>query len=529
MKTPLFSSAVTATPPIAFARLARSLAALICAAFAFVAQLAGAAVTEAWVQRYDGAANASDQPSSLAVDGSGRVAVTGTSFNGTDWDYYTAKYAAGNGALLWEQRYNGLGNGHDYGQAVAVDSIGNVVVTGSSYKSIDDVEYYTVKYAAADGAILWAKHYSSSSYAAAIAVAVDSIGNVVVTGSSFEPSSDYYTAKYAAADGALIWEHRYNNLNMTDDYARALAVDSSDNVVVTGQSRLTTGSVCYTAKYAAADGALLWEKPGNGNDGRRVVVDGSGNVVVMGTAYDRASGTDYYTAKYAAADGALLWERYYNGPENGQDTTGGVAVDASGNVVVTGSSYYNGTYSYMAKYAAADGALLWEKRSSAFPAHERMPVAVDAGGNVVVAGGSSNGSNSDFYTAKYAAADGALLWEKSYHGSANGFDSVSSLALGPNGMVAITGSSYGSSPDSADFATVVYWESLPEVSIELVPTGVRLHFTGVPGSSYNIERAPAVTGPWSTIARPTALLDGLIEYVDSSPPTDTAFYRTSTP
>ena len=52
----------------------------------------------------------------------------------------------------------------------------------------------------------------------------------------------------------------------------------------------------------------------------------------------------------------------------------------------------------------------------------------------------------------------------------------------------------------------------------MVPEGLRLRFTGVPGSNYNIERAPAPTGPWSTLANPTAPFDGLIEYIDTNPP-----------
>jgi hypothetical protein len=62
-----------------------------------------------------------------------------------------------------------------------------------------------------------------------------------------------------------------------------------------------------------------------------------------------------------------------------------------------------------------------------------------------------------------------------------------------------------------------------------VPGGVLLRFAGVPSQSYNSERARSVTGPWSTIATPTAPSGGLIEYADTNPPTSTAYYRTSTP
>jgi hypothetical protein len=98
-------------------------------------------------------------------------------------------------------------------------------------------------------------------------------------------------------------------------------------------------------------------------------------------------------------------------------------------------------------------------------------------------------------------------------------------------MVAITGSSDGNfGPDTTyDYATVVYRENWPSVSIDLVPTGVRLRFTGISGRSYTIERALAITGPWTPINTPTAPIGGLIEYVDTNPPVGTAFYRTSTP
>jgi hypothetical protein len=143
-------------------------------------------------------------------------------------------------------------------------------------------------------------------------------------------------------------------------------------------------------------------------------------------------------------------------------------------------------------------------------------VALDGRGNVVVTGLS--------YTAKYAAADGALLWEMRFDGPVE-FGAgwwPPSLALGPDGMVAVTGCSNGG------YATVVY-RDVPAVSIDLISTGVRLRVSGLPGRSYNIERTPGVTGPWSTINTQTAPASGLFEYLDPNPPSAAAFYRTSEP
>jgi uncharacterized delta-60 repeat protein len=508
----------------------------VLAASTFLAQPARAAVTEAWEQRYNGSNNSHFYPNAAAMDGSGNVVVTGRCYSssGGGADYYTAKYAATDGTLLWEQRYNGPANGNDSANAVAVDANGNVVVTGYSVVIGSGKDYYTAKYAATDGALLWEKRSNGPGHdldESLPAVALDGSGNVIVAGSSYNGTNyDYYTAKYAAADGALLWEKRYNGpgVSFNFDEAVAVAVDGNGNVAVTGWSHNGTNYDYYTAKYAAADGALLWEQrydgPANGNDSANAMaVDASGNVVVTGTS-DNGTNYDSYTAKYAATDGALVWEKH------SYDFAFWVAVDGGGNVAVTGDSN-NGTNSdyHTAKYAAADGALLWEKRYNG-PANSHdyaTAVAVDGVGNVVVTGYSMGiGGSEDFYTVKYAAADGALLWEKRYNGAANGIDGAVSLALGPNGMVVVTGYSAGNT--GLDFATIVYRENLPSVFLDKVPDGPRLRFPGVAGSSYQVLRAPAVTGPWSTNAMFIAVANGLIEYIDTNAPPGSAFYRTAT-
>jgi len=67
--------------------------------------------------------------------------------SGTSYDYATIKYGP-NGTPLWEEtvRYNGLGNGDDIAQALAVDALRRVYVTGESTRSGTGQDYATVKY-----------------------------------------------------------------------------------------------------------------------------------------------------------------------------------------------------------------------------------------------------------------------------------------------------------------------------------------------------------------------------------------------
>jgi hypothetical protein len=63
-------------------------------------------------------------------------------------------------------------------------------------------------------------------------------------------------------------------------------------------------------------------------------------------------------------------------------------------------------------------------------------------------------------------------------------------------------------------------------AISIVPAGYYIRFTGLPGTSYDIQRAPNVNGPWSTIATVVAPQSGMVEYHDATPPPGQSFYRT---
>ena len=230
--------------------------------------------------------------------------------SGANSDYATIKYSNA-GAPWWTNRYNGPGNSRDFANAVAVDGNGNVFVTGDSTGSGSGYDQTTIKYSSA-GVPLWTNRYNGpgNTNDFGTALAVDSGGNVIVTGRSSNGSDyDYATIKYSNA-GVPLWTNRYNGPDNGDDGANALAVDSSGNVFVTGYSYGGGSSNdVATIAYSSA-GVPLWTNryngTGNGNEiAYGLVVDGSGNVVVAGLSMGNGTSYDFVTIKYSSS-GPLL-------------------------------------------------------------------------------------------------------------------------------------------------------------------------------------------------------------------------------
>lgn len=516
-----------------FARWSHGQALWLTTLLTVVVARSDAAVLDAWVQRYGGQFNRGN-PEALAVDRDGNVLVTGSAYIFTNGipslGYYTAKYAGTDGVLLWERRFNGpLPDRHDMAAALGIDSAGNAVVTGTACNTNGGSDFYTVKYAGTNGALLWEQRYSGLGISdnGAWALAIDSNDDVIVTGRSFGGSN---TVKYAAADGVLLWEQRFNGQVPAGLIGRvqSIAVDRGGNVAIASYYN----SDIYTARFSGQNGRLLWEKHYNGpanltDFAQAVAIDPAGDVVVTGYSGIPGDGDgDFYTAKYAAEDGDLIWERRHpNGRVNA------LAVDGAGNVVVTGSS----TTGYCTvKYAGADGTIVWEKyyTGPVKGLHYPVAVAVEPGGNVLVTGYSSSQGfydNLDFLTLKYAA-DGAVIWEKRYNGPFGGHDipvNARSIALGRNGMVFVTGTSAMDIYGSQGFATVAYREVLNPVSIKIVTEGIRLRFTGIPGTTYSVERASSPSGSWTVIESRVMPAGGLTEFVDTHSPSGNVYYRTS--
>ena len=236
----------------------------------------------------------------------------------------------------WVARYNNsAANSADHANALAIDSNGNVYVTGNSVNPGNDNDYLTIKYNP-DSTVAWVTRVDIFGNDFAHDIVVDNAGSVYVTG---QADGVFATVKYNSATGDTLWTRTFQSGATTTDEARKIALDGDGNIYITGQVNISANPATRnfaTIKYNS-NGDSLWVRIFDGANGADIpedlFVDEFGNVYVAGRSDSSVTGSDFMTVKYNT-NGVEKWSRRHSAPSSGFALA--VTVDDFGNVYATG-------------------------------------------------------------------------------------------------------------------------------------------------------------------------------------------------
>ena len=426
-----------------------------------------------------------DTIAGVAVDASGNAYVTGQTYaygfpttpgafqptNGGYNDAFVSKLNAAGSALVYST-YLG-GNGGDWGNAIAVDGLGNAFVTGGTSSS---------NFPTTPGALQTTPTFRGGGY-------------------------DAFLTKLNVTGSALVYS---TYLGGYVDSGNGIAVDASGNAYVTGgtacifpttpgafQTTCLSGgdNSAFVSKLNAAGSAFVYSTYIGGSDnagatgGNGIAVDASGNAYVAGETYSSNFPTTpgafqttpfqfgaghAFVSKLNAAGSALVYSTYLSG--NFVDSASGIAVDASGNAYIagmTGSSNFPttpgafqttllGPYgnAFVTKLSATGSELVY----STYLGGSDCPgdhvagcgdggtgVAVDASGNAYVTGATHSsdfpttpgalqatyGGSEDAFVSKLNALGSVLLYSTYLGGSDE--DQGNAISVDASGNAYVTG------------------------------------------------------------------------------------------
>ncbi len=272
-------------------------------------------------------------------------------------------------------------------------------------------------------------------------IAVDSSGNAYITGATdssnfptlnpFQNSGSIFVTKFSPSGQSLVYSTFISSIDGLNEYATSIAVDSSGNASITGQTGSTSFptmnpfqatkrsfSDVFVTTLSANGQSLIYSSYLGGSDdeiGSAIAVDSTGSVYITGQTrssnfptknpYQAAFGangfTDAIVAKFnPALTGAasLIYSTYLG--KNFDEVGNGIAVDSSGNAYVTGetgsttfptvnplqATKAGGTDAFVTKFNSTGQALVFSTYFGGNEYDEAHAIAVDQTGNVYITG-----------------------------------------------------------------------------------------------------------------------------------------------
>jgi hypothetical protein len=251
-------------------------------------------------------------------------------------------------------------------------------------------------------------------------------GDVVIGPSTGTQTTDMFLVKYNTS-GSAIWGRTMGTYG-TNDNSNSVALDSTGNVYIAGSTIISGNNTAALVKYNSA-GVLQWQKGlasnvgGDPNRFNNIAIDSSDNIFVCGNTYVSSLQVGMI-AKYDTS-GTLLWQKQL------YDAIGGVSyqsitTDSSGNVYITGlAGIGNGL---IVKYDTS-GVLQWQRVFSGSTTGGStnlygLSILLDSSDNITI-GGQANaaGNNYNMFIFK-VPSDGTLTGTYVVNGITINYDTI---------------------------------------------------------------------------------------------------------
>jgi len=234
-----------------------------------------------------------------------------------------------------------------------------------------------------------------------------------------------------------------------------IATDSVGNIYITGQTESYGAGIsdAFILKYNSSGTRLwniTWGEPNN-DGGRGIAIDAGGNIYITGYTTNNA-----FILKFDSS-GTLLWNTTWGGPSF--EVGFGIAIDSGGYIYITGytTSYGAGiSDTFIVKYNSS-GTQLWNTTWGGLLVDIGSGIAIGSSGNIYITGytDSSGAGNRDAFIVKYDSS-GTLLWNTTWGGPNN--DGGKGIVIDSGGNIYITGFTNGNEVGNV-YALIVKFDS----------------------------------------------------------------------
>jgi len=438
-----------------------------------------------------------DQPTGIAVDGSGSVYVSGYtdsadfplasigSLPSGSTHVFVAKLDPTGSNLVYAD-YLG-GSNQDYGYALALDSANEVYVTGSTSSSdFPVVNAYQASYPgsfnafltriSADGSsLLYSTYFGGNGSDIPASIAIDSSSDALIAGNTSStnlPVANAYQSS-VSPNGGGVW----------GTYGFLTKFNPNGSQLIYSTYLGGSANIAYNCS-----GNPCWPSPTNQIVG--VALDGSGNAYVAGNTntYDFPTTNGAYIATDTTqldgivgfvskfnGSGALQYSTYFYESSGVFTTVNAIAADGLGSAYVTGLAFSDGTfpltstaicdpsvygeacsYGFVTKFDSAGATLLYSTFLGPNNYASPVAIALDSSSDAYVLATTSNNafslvngieaysSGNDGLIAEIDPTAGSQLFATFLGGS--GDENASAMAVDSSGNIYVTGNT-----DSSDF------------------------------------------------------------------------------